>query len=94
MHLDPDGTLRPCIQDPRPLGSVLAPDLGRIWGESEILRELRELGPESLGGACAACDAQRWCGRCGALALLEEGDLRGPWLWACRRARLIKLLRS
>jgi len=89
LHVDPDGAIRPCIQDPRILGSLRETSIEEIWNNNETLREIRELRAADLTGACQGCEAVRICGRCGALALLEHGDGRGPWAWACQRAEAL-----
>ena len=91
LHLDPDGALRPCIQDPRIVGRLQEDDISEIWNENDLIRELRGLRAADLTGACRGCPSTRSCGRCTALALLEQGDDRGPWAWACLRAELQKV---
>jgi len=90
LHVDPDGTVRPCIQDPRAIGSLRSDDLRALWESHPTLLELRSRRRRDLRAVCRDCTAVGICGRCPALALMVNGDDLGPWEWACRRAALLE----
>lgn len=75
-----DGTAYPChfLHD-FPLGNVLEMDIGSIWNDSPILRDMRALRKQDMADPCRSCDyAPGACqGGCRAAAYLVSGDLHG-----------------
>ncbi len=80
------GEVRPCPAFPEVAGSVLHRPFLEVWRSSPLLQKLRSLRVHDLE-ACHGCPSLTSCGRCPALALVEDGDLLGPSSWACARAR-------
>jgi radical SAM protein with 4Fe4S-binding SPASM domain len=72
---------------PLPAGNVRDQPLDVIWKESPLFTRLRARRFGALTD-CAACPRSGYCGRCSALALLEDGDLDGPSSRACHIAEL------
>lgn len=83
--VDPYGTVWPCVSLPIPWGNVREQSFAAIW-EGEEAARFRRL-PEVLIEECAGCELDRYCFRCPAFSLLEEGDLRLPSREHCRVAR-------
>jgi AdoMet-dependent heme synthase len=85
--VSPAGDVLPCAAMPLSAGNVRDRSLDAIWRESPLLGSLRARRWGDLP-ECAACPRRGYCGRCSALALLEDGDLDGPSSRACRIAEL------
>ncbi|BDG05294.1 radical SAM/SPASM domain-containing protein [Anaeromyxobacter oryzae] len=87
VAVSPSGDVLPCVAMPLSAGNVREAPLDVIWRESEVFRRLRA---RRWGGLpeCATCPRSGYCGRCSALALLEDGDLDGPSSRACHVAEL------
>ncbi|MEE8408578.1 MAG: radical SAM protein [Myxococcota bacterium] len=79
----PNGDVMPCTLHPEPAGNVTRESFADIWTRSPLLGALRATTMGSLDDACASCSQNDACGRCGALALLEDGDFLGPSRAAC-----------
>ncbi|NOZ86935.1 MAG: radical SAM protein [Deltaproteobacteria bacterium] len=90
LHVDSDGSVKPCIQDFRAAGNIFTQTLKDIWNNSELLRELRSRTRGDLDRVCANCQDIGLCGRCSAVALLETGNDLGPSPSACLEARAKK----
>jgi radical SAM protein with 4Fe4S-binding SPASM domain len=83
----PDGEVHACPVLLLSAGNVRDRPLDVIWRESPLFVKLRSRRVGDLKD-CAACPRSGYCGRCSALALLEDGDLDGPSSRACKIAEL------
>ncbi len=86
--IDPYGTVWPCVSLPFDLGNVREKPFAEIWRgeEAERVRALSEETAEE----CAHCELDRYCFRCPAFSLLEDGDIRKASQEHCRVARAAK----
>lgn len=86
--VDPYGTVWPCVSLPYDLGNIRHKPFLEIWRgeEAERVRALTE----EVAEECASCDLDRYCFRCPAFSLLEEGDIRKASREYCRVARAAK----
>ena len=67
-------------------GTVGEDQLGAVWHEHKILKELREGMPSKLGGVCARCLLKHRClGSCVAQNYYEMNSLWAPF-WFCQQA--------
>ncbi len=85
--ISPYGDVYPCIQLLISVGNLREESFQKIWGESELLSELKGLKNSDLT-ACRTCSFSSYCNRCPGLALLEDGDLLGPCTASCQLAEL------
>lgn len=83
----PDGEVRPCVAMDLSAGNVKDAPLDRIFQDSSLMKTLRSRTQDRLR-TCGDCERSGYCGRCSALALLEDGDLDGPSTRACHIAEL------
>jgi len=85
--VSPEGELLPCSALQISAGNVTRTPLDVLWRESPLLQKLRA---RSFGDLpeCGTCPRSGYCGRCSAMALLEDGDLDGPSSRACHIAEL------
>lgn len=79
----PNGDVMACSLHPEPAGNVRQRDLRSLWYEAPLLTSLRRLTMADLSPTCSSCEKNNYCSRCGALALLENGDFLGPSSAAC-----------
>lgn len=79
----PNGDVMPCSLHPEPAGNIEHESFEEIWAESSLLSSLRELTVGSFDQGCGTCAKNGYCGRCSALAMLEDGDFFGPSTSAC-----------
>jgi radical SAM protein with 4Fe4S-binding SPASM domain len=86
----PNGDVLPCSLWPEPAGNLRQTHFADIWRSSPLLERLRRARVGDLDPRCARCPSNGFCGRCGALALLEEGDWRGPSRVGCDLAEAAK----
>jgi radical SAM protein with 4Fe4S-binding SPASM domain len=86
--IDPYGTVWPCVSLPIALGNVREKPFAEIWrgDEAERVRGLTEVAAEE----CAGCELDRYCFRCPAFSLIEEGDIAKASREHCRIARAAK----
>lgn len=86
--IDPYGTVWPCVSLPYDLGNIREKPFAEIWRgeEAERVRSLSDVIAEE----CASCELDRYCFRCPAFSLLEEGDIRKASAEHCRVARAAK----
>ncbi len=87
LVVSPEGELLPCSLLQISAGNVRRDRLDALWREAPLLRKLRARTFGELEG-CGTCPRSGYCGRCSALALLEDGDLDGPSSRACHIAEL------
>lgn len=84
LGISPEGEVYPCLQLLMSWGNVHRRPFQEIWqgGDKTPFRETR---PEDIHG-CHDCGVKSHCARCPGLALLENGDWRGPSTAACQAA--------
>jgi pyrroloquinoline quinone biosynthesis protein E len=80
----PNGDVMPCSLHPTPAGNIRSASFESIWNDAPLLRSLREVNTGALDETCRTCEQNDSCSRCGALAMLEDGDFFGPSSAACR----------
>lgn len=85
----PNGDVWPCLSIREKLGNLLESDLESIWVGNPILEKYASIRWQDLP-KCRECELLRYCSRCHANAMLEDGDLYGPSCLACHRARLFR----
>lgn len=85
--VSPEGELLPCAIMSLTAGSVRTTPLDILWRESPLFQRLRSRRFGDLK-ECGTCPRSGYCGRCSAVALLEDGDLDGPSTRACHIAEL------
>lgn len=90
VRIGPTGDVYPCTAYQRAAGNVRLASFAEIWREAPLLRELRSVRAGDLAPECAGCTRLGYCGRCGAMALIEHGDYLGPERDACRRAAAVE----
>jgi radical SAM protein with 4Fe4S-binding SPASM domain len=83
----PSGNIHPCAAMPFSAGNVRETPLDVAWNTSPVMLHLRARTYGALP-VCGDCPRSGYCGRCSALALLEDGDLDGPSSRACHVAEL------
>jgi radical SAM protein with 4Fe4S-binding SPASM domain len=86
--VDPYGTVWPCVSLAYDLGNIRDKPFAEIWRGEEAGR-VRSLSDE-VAEECSACELDRYCFRCPAFSLLEEGDIRKASAEHCRVARAAK----
>jgi radical SAM protein with 4Fe4S-binding SPASM domain len=86
--VDPYGNIWPCVSLPIDLGNLREKSFAEIWG-GEQAEYVRGLG-ETVSEECAGCELDRYCFRCPAFSLLEEGDITKRSYEHCRVARAAK----
>jgi radical SAM protein with 4Fe4S-binding SPASM domain len=91
--LSPGGDVFACPLHRVSAGNVRATPLRAIWTDSPLLQQLRARQVGALR-VCGTCPKNGYCGRCSAVALLEDGDLDGPSSRACHIAELIERARE
>lgn len=74
-HVDPDGTLTPCVAFPMPVGNVLETPLDVLWKTSPLLQEIRDVRRKDRG--CGGCSFEHQCNFCPGKAYVEN---QGKWL--------------
>jgi radical SAM protein with 4Fe4S-binding SPASM domain len=86
VAISSEGDVLPCPLLRRPAGNLREAALTAVW-RSPLMEQLRARHFGSLT-VCAACPRSGYCGRCSAVALLEDGELDGPSRRACHVAEL------
>jgi radical SAM protein with 4Fe4S-binding SPASM domain len=87
LVVGPDGTIRPCVALQHSAGNVRLQSLQEVWRTSPLMLGMRGRTVGALP-ICGDCPRNGYCGRCSALALLEDGDLDGPSSRACQVGEL------
>ena len=85
-YVTSDGTVRPCTSLPFEVGHVASTPYAELFSSSATARFVASVTWGDLP-ACSVCDLRRYCSRCHAAALLEDGDMFGPSSNSCRIAR-------
>lgn len=83
------GDVLACNIMPGTAGNVRRTSFRTIWTESSWLFHLRSIRRRDLR-VCSTCDKLSYCGRCPAMALIEDGDLLGPSSDACEHAAALE----
>ncbi|MGD8717414.1 MAG: radical SAM protein [Candidatus Zixiibacteriota bacterium] len=83
--IDPYGNVWPCVSLPIDLGNLREKSFDEIW-RGERAEYVRGLG-ETVSEECAGCELDRYCFRCPAFSMLEEGDIKKRSYEHCRVAR-------
>ncbi len=83
------GEVRGCTILPGAAGNLNEQSFREIWEGSPWFQRLRSITPQSLK-KCSTCTKLDYCGRCHAVALVEDGDLLGPSKSACDFAEAIE----
>lgn len=83
--IGPYGTVWPCVSLPFALGNVREQPLAEIWRGDEVER-VRAL-TDAVVEECASCELDRYCFRCPAFSVLEEGDIAKASREHCRIAQ-------
>lgn len=86
-YISPYGDVFPCVQMPLPTGNLRRESFAEIWGNSREMKRVRALR-ESRLRVCSRCEIRQFCERCPGLALMEGGDLEGPYERACELAEI------
>ncbi len=88
LGIDPQGKVWPCNVLPVPAGDLRTQSFHEIWHGS-VLEDVRTLTWARIS-ECNVCEVRRYCNRCHSMALIEQGDMRGPSLEACRHAVAVR----
>jgi len=89
MLINPYGEVFPCIRISKKAGDLREHSLHKIWTESSVLQEIRDLKLSKVK-ECAVCKDKIYCNTCPGLALFEHGDLYLPAEECCRQAKMRK----
>jgi len=89
ININPRGEVWPCNLLPIKCGDLRTQSLADVWRSSAELADLRDLRWADIA-ECNTCAVRSYCQRCNAMALLEQGELRGPSLEACRHAVAVR----
>jgi len=89
VSINPQGEVWPCNSLPIAVGNLREQSFRDIWFGSDRLEEIRFLRWADIS-ECNRCEVRSYCQRCHGMALLEQGDLRGPSLEACRHAVAVR----
>ncbi len=87
IAISPEGDIFPCLQLRISLGNVAEGEIDS--GISKITAKdgpIKRILKENELKLCYNCNVRKYCTRCPGLAQLEDGDVMGPSLWACRIA--------
>lgn len=85
-RISPSGDVYPCPTWPEPAGNLLERPLVEIWRGGPLLDRLRAIRVRDLEGDCRGCGQSGYCGRCMAVAHIENGNALGPSRESCRIA--------
>jgi radical SAM protein with 4Fe4S-binding SPASM domain len=86
VSISSEGDVVPCPLLKKTAGNVRDEPLAALW-RSPLMEQLRARRYGTLP-TCGTCPRSGYCGRCSAIALLEDGDLDGPSSRACHLAEL------
>ncbi len=85
MLINPFGEVFPCVRVPNKAGDLRKHSFHKIWTESPVLQEMRELTLSKVK-ECTSCKDKIYCNTCPGLALVEHGDMYLPARECCRQA--------
>lgn len=86
-YISPYGDVYPCVQMPLPTGNLRQQGFEKIWRDSAQMKRIRAIRESHLK-VCSNCEIRQFCERCPGLAMMEGGDLMGPYERACELAEL------
>lgn len=86
-YISPYGDVFPCVQMPLATGNLRRQRFEEIWRNSPEMKRVRAVR-ESRLRICSSCELRQFCERCPGLALMEGGDLEGPYERACELAEI------
>ena len=86
-YISPYGDVFPCVQMPIPTGNLRTRTFQEIWNKSSEMKRVRAIRESQLE-ICSSCEIRQFCERCPGLAMMEGGDLMGPYERACELAEL------
>jgi AdoMet-dependent heme synthase len=89
LSINPYGEVWPCNALPLPCGNLREQSFASVWWGSAELADMRDLRWAKLA-ECNVCELRSYCQRCHGMALVEQGELRGPSLEACRHAVAVR----
>lgn len=89
LAITPTGDVWPCNALPVACGNLRTQSFREVWWGSAELADIRDLRWAKLS-ECRTCTLRPYCQRCHGMALVEQGDLRGPSLEACRHAVAVR----
>lgn len=89
VAINPQGQVWPCNALPIACGDLREQTFEDIWSGSAELADIRDLRWARIA-ECNVCELRPYCQRCHGMALLEQGELRGPSLEACRHAVFVR----
>ncbi len=89
VAINPRGEVWPCNALPMRCGDLRTQTFQAIWQTSPQLREIRDLRWAKIS-ECRHCQLRPYCQRCHGMALLEQGEIYGPSLEACRHAVAVR----
>jgi len=89
ININPRGEVWPCNLLPIKCGDLRQQSVRQVWETSPQLADMRRLRWADIA-ECNVCAVRSYCQRCNAMALLEQGALRGPSLEACRHAVAVR----
>jgi len=73
--LEPNGDIQPCVFIPIKIGNIREQPLKEVWGNSPVLKKIRDRN--KIKG-CGECEHRYICGGCRARAYGYFGDVAGP----------------
>ncbi|MBI4511686.1 MAG: radical SAM protein [Deltaproteobacteria bacterium] len=92
--INPQGLVYACTALPIACGDLRKQSFREVWRHSRRLDEIRGLTWGQIE-ECNRCDVRKYCKRCHAMALIEDGKMDGPSTEACRHAVVLRdLLRE
>ncbi|MEM9557743.1 MAG: radical SAM protein [Acidobacteriota bacterium] len=94
VAVDPFGTVYPCVQWRRPLGSLHERSLREIWGDSPALREIRRLNRRAKEQRMALGDSGDGLAHCMGLSEEKTGDPLAVDPDAAANARALRQARA
>ncbi len=89
LLINPTGLVFPCTSIPVACGDLRVQNVSDVWFRSSFLATMRGVTWDSIE-PCRSCDVRRYCMRCHAQAMLEDGALLGKSSEACRHAVLLR----
>ncbi|HVV87413.1 MAG TPA: radical SAM protein [Kofleriaceae bacterium] len=89
LSIAPNGDVWPCNALPLPSGNLRRQSFADVWWGSKELAMVRDLRWAQLA-ECNVCELRPYCQRCHGMALVEQGELHGPSLEACRHAVTVR----